>query len=55
MRAKVIVEINGVRHRMIRGRNNVDPCSKCSLEKYCTKIVGSPCLGSYDYFKKVEE
>lgn len=55
MKPKVIVEINGTRHRMIKGRKHVDPCSKCSLEKYCTKIVGSPCLGSYDYFKKMEE
>lgn len=55
MKPKVIIEINGVRHYMVRGRNNVDPCSKCSLEKHCTKIIGSPCLSPYDYFKKVEE
>jgi len=55
MRTKVIVEINGVRHYMIRGRNNADPCFKCSLEKYCNKIIGSPCLSLFDYFKKVEE
>lgn len=55
MKHKVIVEIDGIRHRMFRGRNNVDPCSKCSLEKHCTKIVGSPCLSPYDCFKKEEE
>ena len=55
MKHKVILEIDGIRHRMVRGRKNAEPCSKCSLEKQCTNIVGSPCLSLYEYFKKEEE
>ncbi len=48
---KVVVEIDGVRHRMVKGRTPRDCCQKCSLRKACCKKIGSPCLGDkYDYF-----
>ena len=54
MKPKVIVEINGTRHRMVRGRDSIGCCAKCSIEKQCTKVIGSPCLGAYNFFKAEE-
>lgn len=54
MKHKVIIEINGVRHRLVRGRYVKDYCEKCSLEKECASIIGSPCLHVFDYFVKEE-
>ena len=50
-KAKVVVEINSERHRLVHGRKPLKGCDQCSLEKYCVKCIGSPCLDSYDYFK----
>ena len=54
MKAKIIVEIDGERHRMVSGRagriGNI--CSKCSLVDLCSEEIGSPCLDSRDYFVK---
>lgn len=47
---KIIIEIDGKRHRMVRGKVSGDMCSKCSLADLCTEVVGSPCLDSLDYF-----
>lgn len=46
---KVIVEIDGVRHKMVKNKVK-DPCNACSLSKLCTKKIGSPCLGGNDHF-----
>lgn len=52
---KIVIEINRERHRLVIGRKTKKTssnCSKCSLQRYCTKIIGSPCNGCYDYFVK---
>lgn len=52
---KIVCEIHRERHRLVRGRKPKKAssiCSKCSLQRYCTKIIGSPCIGNYDYFVK---
>lgn len=50
MRAKkIIVEIDGIRHKMVRNKVK-DPCRACSLNKFCTNNVGSPCIGKNDHF-----
>ena len=47
--AHVIVEIDGVRHKLINTKSpNV--CATCSIEKECTNVIGSPCLGSKQHF-----
>ena len=46
---KVIVEINGVRHKMVHNRVN-DVCDECSLIEFCTRKIGSPCLNRDDHF-----
>lgn len=48
---KIIVEINGERHRHVKSRKVQDLCAICSIEKYCSKNIGSPCLTEY-YFKR---
>ena len=45
---KVIVEINGVRHKMVKGKVK-DTCFACSLNKLCSEKIGSPCLGANDH------
>jgi hypothetical protein len=35
MKHKVILEIDGVRHKLINGKETSNPCSKCSLEHMC--------------------
>ena len=53
---KIIFEIDGERHRLVRGKAFVgNMCSKCSLADLCTEVVGSPCLHSWDYFVKEKE
>lgn len=49
---KVIVEIDGVRHKMAKNNvNNVkDTCNLCSLSKLCNNKIGCPCRGALDYF-----
>ena len=51
---KIIVEIDGERHRMVRGeaKRFGDMCSKCSLADLCSEEIGSPCMHSWDYFVK---
>lgn len=48
---KIIVEIDGKRHRLVKSRKGGNLCEICSIEMYCTKNIGSPCLDSGDYFK----
>lgn len=48
-RKKIILEIDGVRHKMVRSKV-ADPCKACSLNKFCINSVGSPCIGEYDHF-----
>lgn len=55
MKAKVIVEIDGIRHRLVHGRDKTSPCYRCSLEHVCSKYIGSPCLRGGDYFKLEKE
>ena len=53
---KIIIEIDGKRHRMVRGKVSGDMCSKCSLANgLCTKVMDPPCLNSLDYFVKEKE
>lgn len=52
---KVIVEIDGVRHKMVRTRKRSDTCVNCSLEKVCTYVVDSACLSGYYRFRKCKE
>lgn len=35
MKHKIILEIDGVRHKLIKTKAK-DPCKKCSLESICT-------------------
>ena len=46
---KVIVEIDGVRHKMVRTKAT-DPCSACSIEKICGYKIGSPCYSFNEHF-----
>lgn len=46
---KVIVEINGVRHKMVNSRVK-DVCSACSLNELCSNKIGSPCYNRYEHF-----
>lgn len=53
---KVILEIDGIRHRLVHGRNKKGDCyNYCSLERVCSKYIGSPCLRACDYFKLEKE
>ena len=56
---KIIVEIDGERHRMVIGKKYYDPktCEKCSLYKNdaCGEIIGQPCLQGNEYFKLVSK
>ena len=50
MRAKkIIVEIDGVRHRMIKSKEKYT-CKVCSLNKFCANNIGCPCTGKNDLF-----
>lgn len=52
---KAIVEIDGIRHRLVHGRDKTSLCYRCSLERVCSKYIGSPCLRGGDYFKLEKE
>lgn len=56
MKHKVIIEIDGVRHKLIKGRaknkTGVEFCEKCSIRKMCTKIIDGPCIDLNAYFRK---
>jgi hypothetical protein len=41
MKHNVILEIDGVRHKLIKGKEVANPCSKCSLEQICCKGIFS--------------
>lgn len=49
---KVILEIDGTRYRLVRGRKPIGTCDKCSVVDFCNKFIGSPCLNCYNYFVK---
>lgn len=56
MKHKVILEIDGIRHRLVHGRNKKGDCyNYCSLERVCSKYIGSPCLRAGEYFKLEKE
>ena len=51
MKHKVIVEIDGQRHKLSKiTKKGVNPCEKCSIEVYCGKVIGSPCLQANEHF-----
>ncbi len=52
MKNRIFVEINGNRYRLVKGRTNCN-CEKCDIQKYCSSIIGSPCLSPNEYLKKV--
>ena len=36
---KVIVEIDGIRHRLVHGRDKTSPCYRCSLSNFYDDMV----------------
>lgn len=50
--ANVIVEINGVRHKLVKTRCSGNVCSQCSLEGFCPDIIATPCVGMNTRFMK---
>lgn len=46
----MVVEINGVRHRLAKARSNESTCAICSISKYCP-IMGNRCFGKNEYYK----
>lgn len=51
MKHKVVIEIDGIRHRPVSSRKIKNACSVCSLAKFCPDIIGSPCCSVINYFK----
>ena len=55
MKHKVIIEIDGVRHKLIRTRGRAS-CTNCSLNATAcgniVGIVGAACVGFYTRFRK---
>jgi len=49
---KVILEIDGVRHRLVSSKLGGDLCEKCSIKDYCGDTLGNPCMGMNSYFRK---
>jgi len=49
---KIIVEIDGVRHKMVETAIGGDLCKKCSITNECKNLIGIPCVGVRTYFKK---
>lgn len=49
----IIIEIDGVRHKMVKAKEGTDCCQRCSIRKECKcmGIIGVPCFGK-NYFKK---
>jgi MoaA/NifB/PqqE/SkfB family radical SAM enzyme len=61
---RVIIEINGERHRLLKGLPRLeDPCDKCSLEKVChgrrysenKKLIKEVCSITYSGFSKMKK
>ena len=60
---RVIIEINGERHRLIKGLPRLeDPCDKCSLEKVClgpyskdSDLIHEICHINYNGYRKVRK
>lgn len=52
---KIVVEIDGVRHRMVNSRLGGNLCDKCSISNECGKIIDTPCFGVRSYFKKEKQ
>lgn len=46
---KIIVEIDGVRHKMVKYRAK-NPCDVCSLSGLCANKIGYPCLDGNTHF-----
>ena len=49
---KIVFEIDGERHKMVRTRKNTDSCCVCSLREYCKTYLGNPCYGNKNHFIK---
>lgn len=61
---RVVIEINGERHRMIRKRTTgfMDQCGKCSLKKVClgpyskdSELIHEICHITYSGYRKTRE
>ena len=39
MKHSIILEIDGVRHKLIKGKNSSDVCNKCSIHDICRNIA----------------
>lgn len=58
MKHKIIVEIDGVRHKLIKTKTKVeDPCDKCSILNVCRKIVSGfmPCTLDLTCYRKCKK
>ena len=49
MMKKIIIEVDGVRHKMVRTKT--PNCHNCSLSKVCNNTDWYPCKGSNTQFK----
>ena len=54
---KIIVEIDGERHRLVKGRKSYtgSVCVKCSLFSACGEIIDAPCEGNVYFVKEKKE
>lgn len=50
----LVIEVDGVRHRCVKGSPGGDSCVKCSLQTICSNLeLGDRfCHTSFDYFVK---
>ena len=52
---RIFIEINGIRYRRVVKRKRVSNiCDECDISRYCTRIIGSPCLDGNEVFKRVK-
>lgn len=52
--AHVIIEIDGVRHKLVN-KENPNVCDICSIGEWCDTIINSPCKGVWQYFEKCKK
>ena len=60
---KIIIEMNGERHRLVKTLKSSIPCKQCSLNRICLKgrfskarkIVLRVCCATYCGFRKIKD
>ena len=63
MNMRIIVEIKGERHRLLKGLTKIEnPCVKCSLKKECVRgkysndrVIWNICHVTYSGFRKMKK